>query len=508
MRMLTAMAAAGLLAACGGGEEADAGRRQAQVHMRAQQGMHAQPPALAVSGGPYDAVVQSFRGQVGQPQGAQIFYGGPAVQASVPDAFRKQNMLTIVGRNPDFTAGHREAAAKGAIVAPYLNAVLHSRAGPYQSLLYDDSECGPAIGPWAGTGTRYGTGADVRVPHYADKLLCVVRRIQADHPHIRALFLDDFGPGWSGYDKNGTAADAPESEECQARAALGPAFERLRAANLNLLFFVNGGWSRQFCGGWPEAARPGLHFALPVYEHHSVEHIPSANVTYGSTSQWLRDRTGQVGAFVITNTAEESAAYARLPWAAWIAQQTTPDYTTGAPRPVVGVSHAIGLSFGTPYGITSAGDQWSGAMVADRLRATPVTLLQGGRAHSASVLLDGGAGAQAGTQAVRLALYADAGGQPGQLLSVGREVKVAAGSLPAWYTSELPAPPLLHAGTYWIALWTGETALVARNNGRWGAAGSYRAMTAAYSPSAMPPAKFTSSSQSGLVLSAFVSVQH
>ena len=115
---------------------------------------------------------------------------------------------------------------------------------------------------------------------------------------------------------------------------------------------------------------------------------------------------------------------------------------------------------------------------------------------------------QAGTQAVRLALYADAGGQPGQLLSVGREVKVAAGSLPAWYTSELPAPPLLHAGTYWIALWTGETALVARNNGRWGAAGSYRAMTAAYSPSAMPPAKFTSSSQSGLVLSAFVSVQH
>lgn len=483
------------MSACGGGSH------EAGTASQAAQSASV-PPA-----GPHDAVVQSFRGRIGQPQGAQIFYAPQSAGAEVSDAFSKQNMLTVVGRNPHYTAGIEEAARKGAIIAPYLNAVVaDSSGGPYQAMMHERSECGEPLPVWQGTRSDFGAGADVTVPHFADKLLCVVRRIKADHPYIKAIFLDDFGPGWSGYDKNKLEPDAPDSEECRARKALGDAFDKLRAANLNLLFFVNGSWNVQFCGGWPEPKFPGLRFAVPVYEHHVVGHIPSANVTYGATSQWLRDSEGQVGVFVITNNEDESDEYRKQPWAAWIAEQER--YDKVGPHPVVGHAHSIGLSFGEPHGVTQAGDQWSSGQVANRVRATPVQVSRAGSVHSASVHLDGRGDHSTGTQGVRLVLYADAGGRPGAMLATGREFRVAAASLPAWYTSEFPAPVNLPAGRYWLGVWTGGTAAVSRNNGSWGSGINYHVMDAPYSATGAPPARFTAQGGgSSLLLSAFLSLQ-
>ena len=132
-----ACALAVLLSACGGGAELSVvadGREQ------------------ALEAGPtYDAVVQSFRGAVDSVQGAQIFYAPQSAGAAVSASFSQQNMLTVVGRNPGFTAGIEQAAASGALIAVYLNPVVHpsdsltdAQIGPYQALLHrvGDGSCG------------------------------------------------------------------------------------------------------------------------------------------------------------------------------------------------------------------------------------------------------------------------------------------------------------------------------------------------------------------------------
>jgi hypothetical protein len=143
------------------------------------------------------------------------------------------------------------------------------------------------------------------------------------------------------------------------------------------------------------------------------------------------------------------------------------------------------------------------------MRLTRVTLAGSGKVHSLSVHLDGNGGVQAGSQDVRLALYSDVGGKPRRLISATRPFTVSAQSAAAWYTSDLPTPVYLAAGSYWIAEWTGGTAKVSRHNGSWGPSGSrtYYATSAPYTSTSSPPSLYLTGGGSSFMLTAFMSVQ-
>jgi hypothetical protein len=265
-------------------------------------------------------------------QSAQFVYQeSPAVST----AYWKPDALTVLGRVPT-NPGRIEAAQAGGLVSIYLDVIVHNNYGPYHTLFFDASACGAAIPKWSGTGTSYGPGADIRVSHFASKFECVVRKIKADHPYIRSIFLDDYGPGWTGYTDN--------NQRCQARQALGAAFDRLLpvGAELGLMFFANTLWHAESCGGWPDASKNGLRGAVGVWEHHPISHGPFADGAFGAGTQWLKDANGKGGALIITYDSAETDYYAAKPWASWVSQQA--DYGSGGP--VVRPAHSIGLTFG------------------------------------------------------------------------------------------------------------------------------------------------------------------
>jgi hypothetical protein len=78
------------------------------------------------------------------------------------------------------------------------------------------------------------------------------------------------------------------------------------------------------------------------------------------------------------------------------------------------------------------------------------------------VYLDGKGTTRTGSQAVRGAVYADAGGEPGARLATTAQVTIAAGRAAGWVDLALPSAVALRAGNYWLALQTGSTANIVR----------------------------------------------
>jgi hypothetical protein len=446
-------------------------------------------------------------------QGAQVVYNN---NNTIGTAWARNNLLTIIGRTPSLIQQDEQAAAAGAIIAVYLDVVVHATGGTYQDMFFNHTSACPgsnnAIPIWTDPpGNDFGNGAaDIRVPHFADKLVCVVKNIKADLPHVKAIFLDDFGPGWTGYerDPNGDY-DNPNSQRCIARSYLGPAFDRLREENLNLLFFANASWHQQSCGGWPVQTLNGLRGANGVLERRPTSEIAFWETLYGATtSQWLKDSKGNGGTLVITGTtpeamAAETAFYQAKPWVGWIVEQAGEwPYENGkATPPLPNNTHSIGLSYGDRYGASAAGAEWSAGQAADRLRARRVTLPQGRTLQSATIMLDG-LGGTAGTQKTRMAIYRNSNNQPGTLVAVGKELTIYSSSAAAWYTSEF-TPITLTAGDYWITEFTGPTAGVSRNNGTPGT--NYYAGAAPYASGA--PATFPAGGTGSVDMSVYMSVK-
>jgi hypothetical protein len=109
----------------------------------------------------------------------------------------------------------------------------------------------------------------------------------------------------------------------------------------------------------------------------------------------------------------------------------------------------------------------SGGMSANFKRGSRITLSERGRVTHLSAYLDS-LGATAGTQSLRLALYRDAGGVPGDLVLTTGEITLSAGSPGQWRTAPIDSPtgaPELDAGNYWVIIHSGATAGVIRNFG-------------------------------------------
>ena len=115
------------------------------------------------------------------------------------------------------------------------------------------------------------------------------------------------------------------------------------------------------------------------------------------------------------------------------------------------------------FGRTSISSTPSSGLSANYKRATAFAMSQTGVVTSLSAYLDGNGGS-AGYQSVSMALYQDAGGVPGALVVQSSNQTIAAGMSAQWINFTTPETQV-SAGTYWIAILTGNTQAVARDYG-------------------------------------------
>lgn len=117
----------------------------------------------------------------------------------------------------------------------------------------------------------------------------------------------------------------------------------------------------------------------------------------------------------------------------------------------------------TMLGAATAGPSPSSGLGADSKRGSNFVLGEAGTLTSFSAYLDGNGGA-AGSQQVRMALYADNNGTPGNLVAQSSTVVIAQGAAPQWVN--FPAPQTaLTPGRYWIVIHTGGQPGIARDYG-------------------------------------------
>lgn len=128
-----------------------------------------------------------------------------------------------------------------------------------------------------------------------------------------------------------------------------------------------------------------------------------------------------------------------------------------------GTISAYGLYDINTFGRTTTGAVPSAGLRADFSRGSKFTYFEGAWVDSVRELcayLDG-LGGGSGSQAVRLALYRDANGQPGTKAGQSLTRVITAGAAASWVCFQTPYL-VLRSGNYWIMLQSGSTANVVR----------------------------------------------
>jgi hypothetical protein len=115
-------------------------------------------------------------------------------------------------------------------------------------------------------------------------------------------------------------------------------------------------------------------------------------------------------------------------------------------------------------GRSTVGATPSGGLSADFKRASKVTLTEQGQLTGLSAYLDS-KGGTSGYQRYRLALYRDSNGVPSTKVTETSEITLQSGLGARWISLDVPAPVVLQAGNYWVAIHTSTTAGILRDFG-------------------------------------------
>lgn len=290
--------------------------------------------------------------------GAIIYNAGATVDAS----FRKKNALFVLGRTPT-NPGRIEAAAAGAIAAIYLDVTMYSNVGTYHNMFFNagtvNGTAYGSVGSWPRGGTP-GNGppvdftSSIAVAKYGD----VLRVIKAQNPWCNAIFCDDQGPDWAGYNTKDfyqatyTGTVMTTSDKASAKSYQIALAQKARAIadELGLLLITNGEWRPDNGNGYPNTSQHGCAlYDLMCIEHHDFsETYWSSSVAQG---QWrLRDPNGQRAMFVIS-LSSQTAGWLNKANVGWLTQQTGSQYTAGTVTATAGTTaHDLGFSVssGTP----------------------------------------------------------------------------------------------------------------------------------------------------------------
>lgn len=267
---------------------------------------------------------------------ALVYQNGPGENLS---SYAHPGALVVSGRDNYDDPAFAAAAAAGAEVFVYIDAIVRNSIGEYHDLLHNESVYGAATVAWPELPDANETGplVDIRPGTFPlEKLELVLEQAVADNPHATGLFADDLGsrsyfPGidWS------TMSSADQLAYRRGAVAIARVF-RTVANRHGLLLILNGTWNggsvAALGGGFPVAARIGCAFADgatmenwqgfdPTYRHNYVR-----GVQWATASPRLR---GTPLHLAITADPDDRAAWATDGEVAWCAQQS--DYDDAAP---------------------------------------------------------------------------------------------------------------------------------------------------------------------------------
>jgi hypothetical protein len=274
------------------------------------------------------------------PQPAGIFWESSSAGAA---AYAHPGGLVVAGRNNYQDPGFQRVSAAGGSVLIYIDALVDNAYGRYHEMLFNSSSCGPATSLWPGnyTVSSWGRLTDFRVGSVLqNKLKCVLEKMVAENPHMAGWFADDVGsrswfPGfsWSSF---------PDKVAYREGAVALTRTLRSVADEHGLVFIVNGTWSANEGGGWPNPTKSGNALADGGFVEHHDGQI-SFFGPYGCSSQWAAQSPitrGKAINFAVTDTAAGRDEYVESGCYAYVNQQPTADYGGVAPW---GDFHPTGL---------------------------------------------------------------------------------------------------------------------------------------------------------------------
>jgi len=274
-------------------------------------------------------------------QAATLAYGGPGASGAA-GAYAHPGGLVVAGRDNYQDQVFKGVSAGGGTVLIYLDTIINNSYGRYHGMLINASSCGPAVPLWPGNyqANQWGSLNDFRVGGVEQsKLHCVLETMVAENPHMAGWFADDLGSrswfpdiNWSSFpDKSAYYTGA---------VALSQTFRQV-ANEHGLIFIVNGTWSANDGGGYPNVAQHGNALADGGFvEHHDGE--ISFFGPYGCSAQWASQSAvthGTAFMYAVTSTSAGVTEYKNSGCYAYVNQQT--DY--GIIPPIWGTLHPTGL---------------------------------------------------------------------------------------------------------------------------------------------------------------------
>lgn len=270
-------------------------------------------------------------------QAAGLIYSSSAGAS----AYAHPGGLVVAGRDNYADQPFKDVSAAGGTVLMYIDPMIDNAYGRYHQLLLEASVCGPATSLWPGSpqANEWGRLTDFRVGSVLQqKFECVLETMVRENPHMAGWFADDLGSrSWF---PNINWAAFPDKQAYREGAIALTQTLRKVADKYRLMFMVNGTWSANDGGGYPDAGQHGNALADGGFVEHHDGQIGYFG-PYGCSSQWAAQSpvtNGKAFNYAVTSSPSGTAEYVESGCYAFVNEQS--DYSTVAPW---GSFHPTGL---------------------------------------------------------------------------------------------------------------------------------------------------------------------
>lgn len=252
--------------------------------------------ALGTTGAQWNWVAFEIKAAPNRPpQPGALAYNYPLGTTS---AYAVPGALVIAGPATYADQAFKDISTGGGSVLVYLDAfikqsgVLELETDRYGRLLKNASEFGPAVPLWPGMPQASSSGWLTDFRPYAgnvlqDKLPKVLELMVKENPHIAGWFFDDVGTRSFYPNIDWNTVSAQDKQDYRNGAIKICQTARALADKYKLIFIVNGTWSANDGGGYPDSTQHGCSLADGGFiENHTLDALWTA---YASSAQWATE---------------------------------------------------------------------------------------------------------------------------------------------------------------------------------------------------------------------------
>jgi len=275
-------------------------------------------------------------GIVNTPTEPAAFIYSDAPDAAATRAYAHPGALVVAGRSAYQNQAFKDVSAAGGTVLIYLDAMIDASYGRYHTMLLSQSECGAAVPRWPGSpkANEYGYLNDIRPGGVLQqKLECVLEKMVAENPHMAGWFADDVGSRSWYPDFNWNSWSATDKQAYRDGAIDLVKTYRKVADKYHLMVIVNGTWSANDGGGYPDASKHGMSLADGALVEHHDSDGPEFFKDYTCATQWASQSpitNGKAFNWTVNNTDAGRNAFVQAGCYAFAGTQ--PEYDN-APAP-------------------------------------------------------------------------------------------------------------------------------------------------------------------------------